>query len=493
MFFSEIRAQFFKPLTSKYREVMVECLRLLYLRLYSALSDYGHALDREQVIDIFLEALARAPVLEGQEDESLGRFRSDRELAGWILNQLIEHGWLERRLDEATLQSSFGFTRHGRLFTQPLVDTDASRLRTRHRNTRNTRNALEAFASQGEVHDLLDAHEYSERIISDFTDVIAELDERKRQLVQEVEAQILVRKATEEFFEFMEKRFQPDIAIRLSADSVEKYREEILGLIQNIKRKPREFKADAERALRRLMPDDLLPPGQSYLFFVLNSIENRLRNACDIMLPALRRSMQSFTQRADIIIRQMSYLASQRHNNTVALCQALAELPPEEQDLWLMRAGERMTGLRLGLVDPGQVRLQESRRSREVYTSLDAPEDIDPDARKSLYIQQLLDRAFSLTDREMRRTLMEALGNGRRISTRHIPIRTVRDLLTAAHAIELGSEGGLSSEYRFRIHPLPARVSNDYFEEADEFEIEFVDCNDPTLNQDENRRADSDH
>src|SRR5690606_2833599 len=98
------------------------------------------------------------------------------------------------------------------------------------RNTRNTRNALDAFAQQGEIHDLLDAFEYSERIISDFTDVIAELDERKRQLVQEVEAQVLVQRATEEFFEFMEKRFQPDIAIRLSADSVEKYREDIVEI-----------------------------------------------------------------------------------------------------------------------------------------------------------------------------------------------------------------------------------------------------------------------
>ncbi len=493
MFFSDSRAQFFKPLTSKYREVMVECLRLLYLRLYSTLSDYGHNLDREQLIDVFQEALTRAPVLEGQEDESLGRFRSDRELAGWILNQLVEYGWLERQLDEATLQSTFGFTRHGRLFTQPFVDTDASRLRTRHRNTRNTRNALDAFAQQGEIHDLLDAFEYSERIISDFTDVIAELDERKRQLVQEVEAQVLVQRATEEFFEFMEKRFQPDIAIRLSADSVEKYREDIVGLVQAVKRKPKEFKADAERALRRVMPSDLLAPGQSYLFFVLDSIENRLRSACDIMLPALRRSMQSFTQRADIIIRQMSYLTSQRHNNTVALCQALAELPADEQDQWLLKAGERMTGVRVGLIDPAHVQLQESRRQREVYTAVEVVDEIDQEGRKELYIQQLLDRAFTLTNQEMRRTIVEALGNGRRISTRHIPVRSVRDLLTAAHAIELGSDGGLSSEFRFRITPLAGVVNNDYFDAADEFEIELVSSSDAAASTDETQRADSDH
>jgi len=66
MFFSEQRQQFFKPLTSKYREQVVECLRLLYERLYSANADYGESLRRNQLIEIFEEALARAPVLEAR-------------------------------------------------------------------------------------------------------------------------------------------------------------------------------------------------------------------------------------------------------------------------------------------------------------------------------------------------------------------------------------------------------------------------------------------
>lgn len=474
MFFTDSRTQFFRPLTSKYREVMVECLRLLYQRLYSALSDYGHALDREQIVDIFQEAITRAPVLDGQDDENLGRFRNDRELAVWILNQLIEQGWIERQLDEATLQSTFGFTRAGRLFTQPFVESDATRVRTRHRNTRNTRNLLEAFLQHGEIHDLLDAFEYSERIINDFTDVIAELDERKRQLVQEVEAQILVQKASEAFFEFMEQRFQPDIAIRLSADSVEKYREEIAGQIHAIKRQPKAFKADAERALRRVMPGNLLAPGQSYLYFILDSIESRLRNACEIMLPALRRAMQSFTQRADIIIRQMSYLSAQRHTNTVAVCQALSRLPEDAQTHWLERAAERMAGVSLGLVDPTQVRLQEGRRRRDVVTIMDVFDEIDADARKSLFIDQLLDRAFTLTDQAQRRLIAQALGQQQRLSTRDLPVRNVRDLLAAANAVALGSEGGLSSEFRFRVTPLNGQVQNACFDYADEFEIELI-------------------
>ena len=106
MFFSDERLQFFRPLTSKYREQIVECLRLLHGRLYSASADYGESLRREQVLDIFSEALQRAPLLDGDEEDQ-GRFKSSREQAGWILNTLVDHGWLERQVDQVTFQSTY--------------------------------------------------------------------------------------------------------------------------------------------------------------------------------------------------------------------------------------------------------------------------------------------------------------------------------------------------------------------------------------------------
>lgn len=69
MFFRDERVQFFKPLTGKYREQVVECLRLLHERLYSTKADYGESLKRDQVLDVFSEALERAPLLDDSEDE----------------------------------------------------------------------------------------------------------------------------------------------------------------------------------------------------------------------------------------------------------------------------------------------------------------------------------------------------------------------------------------------------------------------------------------
>lgn len=186
MFFTEERLYFFKPLVSKYREQVVQCLCLLYQSQYSSSADYGQSLNRDQLIELLEEALTRSSSillenLDGDKaEDDQQRFKSIREQAAWVLNQLVDSGWIERQVDPATLQPTFPFSRMGGIFAHSLIESDNTQIRTRHRNTRNTLNALEAFANRGEVYDLLDAFDYSERIITDFTDVISELEERKR-------------------------------------------------------------------------------------------------------------------------------------------------------------------------------------------------------------------------------------------------------------------------------------------------------------------------
>ncbi|MCW8195138.1 flagellar protein FliT [Proteobacteria bacterium 005FR1] len=481
MFFSPERQDFFKPLTSKYREQTVQCLCLLYARLYSANADYGHSLAREQVVEILEEALARAPAdtreLNGTDDEEPQRFKSLREQANWILKQLLDCGWLEKQVDPATLQSTYPFTRLGRLFSQTLVDSGNTRIRTRHRNTRNTLNALEAFLSRGEVHDLLDAYEYSERIVTDFTDIIAELEERKRQLVREVESQQLVQQATEQFFDFMEKRFQPDVSVRLSADSVEKYRDQIGKALARVRRKNKEFKRETEQHLRRLLPDMALP-GQSVLWTILDTIERRMGNAAEIMLPALRRALHSFTKRADIIIRQLSYLQSQGNNDLLAVCRSLSQLPAQDYGKRLDAAAEQLASMKLQLIDPAQIKLQERKRQRPVQTAVQEAQALDPEAQRELLIQQLLDQAFTMDNKGLRDYVFSALREGERISTRNLPVETAPDLLAMAHAIEVAAVSNLGQGHRFRVEPTGQRLSTDYYEALDEFTIELKQSDD---------------
>jgi hypothetical protein len=478
MFFEQNRVQFFRPLTSKYREQIVECLRELYRRLYTSSSaDYGHALSREDVIETFSAALVRAPELQSEFDDNDGRFRSTREHASWVMAQLIEYGWIEKQVDEATLQSSFNFSRYGRTYTEPFVATDLSSVRTRHRNTRNVRNAMNSFLENGEAYDLLDAWEYSERIISDFTDVIAELDDRKRSLVQQMESQVLIQQATNDFFDFMEKRFQPDLAIRLSADNVEKYRNEISSKIAQIRNQDTKFKQTAERRLRELLPEHV-HEGQSVLWSLLDSIENRLQAASDIMLPALRRALQSFTKRADIIIRQMNYLASSTHNDMVKVCQQLVEKPVQEQDQLLELAGELMSVPQVGLLDPAHMRLHNRRVKREYDLDVaeDSAEEFDKDAHKELVVQQWLDQAFLINDNQVRNYLVKNLMSGETVKTSELPVATAADLLNLSHAIEVGSANSLSTDLQFTVEYTGNQpISTEFFSKHDLFEIRLHD------------------
>jgi hypothetical protein len=470
MFFSDNHPHLFRPLTGKYREQVVACLSALFGRFYTTHADYSRICDREQVLEVFAEAITRTPLLDG--DDETDAPRGEREQANWVLNLLLEHGWIERQTDEATLQSSYAFSRIGRLFTQPMVETAGGRFRTRHRNTRNTRNALRAFLDRGEIYDLLDAYEYSERIVSDFSDIINELDERKRQLVRDVEAQQVVQRAADEFFDFMEKRFMPDLAIRLSADSVEKYRDEIAKLIGKARRKQRNFKAQAERELRRAAPELISQLDRSLYLDILDGIDARLHAACEVMLPALRRALHSFTRRADIIIRQLTFSGASS-NHFLAACRQLASLDENDYQTRLNMASEQLATLNIGFADPESLHLHGPRSNRQVNSRVEADLPSDPQALRRLFVEQALERAFALNNQELRDYLIETLAGGRILRSTILPVRDARDLLRAAHVIEAGTatQGG----YRFRISETGKRVSTDYYKAMDEFTIELLD------------------
>jgi hypothetical protein len=504
MFFSDSRQHFFNPLTGKYRELVAQCLSLLYQRLYTDLRDYGNAMNREQLMDIVKEAIARAPILDSDKDEEEfneqgeliesqeGRFKSQRDLATFIINRLVENGWLEKQVDETSLQSTYGFSRMGRLFTQPFADNQANHFRTRNRNTRNTRNSLQAFYEQGEIHDLLDAYEYSERIISDFTDVISELEERKRQLVREVESRQLIQQASDEFFDFMETVFKPDLEVRLSADSVEKYRDQISDIITKIRRKRKYGLGDAEAAakdwravmeirLRKALPQRVVQ-GVSLLDSLLQAIESRLKNACEIMLPALRRALNTFTQRADIIIRQLSYINSRSQDDLMDIYRSLAQLSNDQQDEIFKMQGESLAGMQLGFIDPAQIQLRAARQQYVVRSTLDGDKALDVEAQKEIFIQQALDKAFILQGSEIRNYVQQSLAIKGSVNSRDLAATNMQELLNLAHAIEVGAADNLSSRFKFSVsqehdwlHSTPQIQNDHYFKQRDQFVISLLD------------------
>jgi hypothetical protein len=476
MLFANERLNFFRPLTGKYREQIVACLRELYARLYSSLADYSRVIGRDLVLEVFQEAITRSPVLDDGEDDKSPSVRDDREQALWILKTLIDNGWLELHADEISLTSTYSFSRIGRVFTQPMAELTGGRFRTRHRNTRNTCSALRSFLEKDkrEVYDLLDAYEYSERIVADFSDVIAELDERKRQLVREVEAQQLVHRASDEFFEFMEKRFMPDLAVRFSEDSVVKYREELDGLLKRARSQRKEAKSEAERELRRVAPELITHGARSLYMSILDQIESRLHSAADLMLPALRRSLHGFTRRADILLRQLSFSEASQHALLEAF-EGLATLSEPEQDVRFNAAAEHLAGIDMGFVDPDHLRLLNGDRQRRVDTRAESAAPDDPAARRRLFVEQALERAFAVNNRQLYDYLVATLAGGHEIRTTSLPIRDARELLYAAHALEIGAAGWGGMGLRFEVLETGRRVTTEFFAAADEFLVRLVE------------------
>lgn len=474
-FFIGDRLHFFRPLTGKYREQVMACLRGLYARLYSSLADYSRIVQRDLVLEVFQEVITRTPVLDDPEDDTAQPVRGDREQAVWMLNLLLEYGWLERHVDEVTLTSTYAFSRIGRLFTQPMHELEGGRFRTRHRNTRNTCNALRSFLEKHEASDLLDAYEYSERIVSDFSDVIAELEERKRELLRDVEAQQLVQRAADEFFDFMEKRFMPDLAVRFSEDSVIKYREELDGLLRRARAQRRDTKANVERELRRIAPELVPGPRDSLYLHVLNQIESRLHSAADVMLPALRSALHGFTRRADILLRQLSFSEASQHLLLDAF-DALAKQTPDEQAPAFAAAAEHMTVLEVGFVDADHLKLYNAERRRIVDRTVEVLAD-DPQARRRLFIEQALERAFAVNNRQLYDYLVESLAGGYEVRTASLPVRDARELLYAAHVIEAGAAGwGADAGYRFEVVETGQRLRTEYYDAMDEFVIRVIEA-----------------
>ena len=223
------------------------------------------------------------------------------------------------------------------------------------------------------------------------------------------------------------------------------------------------------------MPD-LCANDQSYLWFILDNIEQRMNSAADIMLPALRRALHGFTKRADIIIRQLSYLNSQHNNDLLEVCKELVDLPEEEFSVRMDNAARKMSVFKLQLVDPAHIKVSERKDKLSVDSSIREHQAVDHDAQRDLMIQQLLDQAFIVNNQHVMSYVKNALRHGQRISTRHLPVDSATDLLAMAHVIEVGAINNTSSNYAFSVTYTGNSVDDStYYKKYDEFTIELIE------------------
>ena len=134
----------------------------------------------------------------------------------------------------------------------------------------------------------------------------------------------------------------------------------------------------------------------------------------------------------------------------------------------------------IALIDPAQVRLAPPRQRQIASAAVDDGKgDIDMDARRDIYIQQVLDQAFLINQQALKQYLRRHLGAGNKVSSRDLPIENAQDFLAVAHAIGLGAADGLSSEFIIRITYDPGEPHSgpaaDYFTRKDHFIFELAE------------------
>jgi hypothetical protein len=141
----------------------------------------------------------------------------------------------------------------------------------------------------------------------------------------------------------------------------------------------------------------------------------------------------------------------------------------------LAEAAAHLAVLNVGFVDPDHLRLYNTERKRIVSTAAEAVAVGNPQDLRRLFIQQALERAFAVNNRELHDYLVNALAGGYEVSTAVLPIRDARELLYAAHVLEVGSASTKNSSYRFEVRATGHRTRNEFFAGMDEFLIRVVE------------------
>ena len=478
LFFKDRTIHFFGPLTGRFREMAVACIRNLYLRLNGPEADYSYHLTRKDVIDIFASSIRSAPALDDETPVSAEAKMSFQDRAVWMLKKLTNAGWIEAYMDSGNMQTAYRFTAHGRQFAAPFAQRH-SEIITNTQHTRSTLSHLQSFVTKLHaevisVGDLMIAAKLSGEIIGDFNEIIEEIVEQRRALIASVNREIQAAKqAGDNFFEFMEKRFVPDMSVRFSRDSVERYRNEILDLLDAIRSKSDDTKAAIEKELRIYYPHLLKADRPSILIWVLDLIEQRLTAACEVKIPELRAQTENFIRRARVLINHLASLAFGEidTDSVFSLVKRLSGL--EEADVWAILEDERSRPARIaiGMVNPGKVKLPGKRVKRHIRTLLEKDAHARPEAQRQAYIRQELALAFRIDSASINDFVIKQLLGGRKVRASNFCIHDAASLLGAIHAPMVGSAG--AAKPLFSVTPVDEVIENDYFTSHD-FTIEYL-------------------
>lgn len=469
-FFEAERVRFFRPLNSSRRELFAACLRALYERLHGPAADYAHNLNREALRELLLPVIREqgdglAPDAEVDEFNT-PEVEDPLQLTAAVIRALIADGWLEQFADRHGLVTAFRFSRPGKLFAEALWSIDRPS-RSRQRNMRGCRNALEAALSdRGDAHDLVDAYEYAEKVIEDLTEGIDYFQELVRNLMQTAS----VHTQWNEFVEFLD-RFRRDYSKQLTADNATLNRQAIRQKLERLRLVP-------EVKFKRV--DDQLHDiahwavkehtGTSVYDWLLGRIEDIVDAACESKQPGFLKAMETYLKRVNgLALQSMLLRAGQSRHTYLAAIQRLSESSVEEQDKLLTTIGERLVASEVRLLDPASFKLRTATQRRRAVTVSIRPRPTRED-RLAAAMGRAEAEAFSIPNEKIAERIRADLRLFRHpIRLSSLPAASARDLITSMQAVEAARStiGG-----DLLVRKLVNRLENFFYNAAD-YEIEL--------------------
>lgn len=471
MFYEAERQHFFRPLNGKRRELVVACLRSLYERLHGSGADYAHNLTRDDVRDILL------PVIQSMANElSTDVLALDDELAliesgdvlglsSAVFRSLLRDGWLEMFGDRAGLVTAYRFSRAGKLFAEAIWMLDRPRTRSRQRNVRSCRNALEAALRNSDAYDLVDAYDYAEKVISDLSEGVDYFQELVRHLMVEAS-----HTPWDEFMDFLD-RFEKEFKKQLTADSVERHRQairETLGKLRNIASdRANSIDLQLNEVARWTLQER---SGNSSYNWMLDRIEEMVEAACTTKQPELIKAMNTYMRQATNIVQQAMMLrgGQTRHAYSRAINRA-AKLDGLAQSQFLTRLGEAISGSEIRLLDPVTLKFRSASQRRKAL-SVTAQPKVSRDARLAAALQRAEAAGFALSNEDVLVSLRNELQlRGRPFLLSSLPIKTARDVLHAMQAVE-AVRG--SRDETLKARKLPNKLVSEYYTGSD-YQIEL--------------------
>lgn len=455
---TESNSDFFKPLTGKNGKIVERSLVSLYGATFGDDFAVDDTISRDMVRDIISVVIQQIPWQE-EEDMSV---QDDVQKANYVINRLIECGWIEFITDMSIAKKIFSFTRNGKKAAQFLYSiSNEDALQIRQRNVRITRASLESYSRTNDPEDLVDAIDASKHIVSDLMDNINDIREEKAHLVSL--ARKSVEEAGEEFIDFFDRRFSSDIAVKFGEDSAIMHK---LAINESINRLLSNDNLDLmEQKFIRSFPryKKYQNPVQS----MLDAIRNRLVSACDSKLPHLKREVYSYVMRGESILRKTNSLVNNQNRDLEKLASLLKSASSTERLSLLDKIGSKINVVNLKVLNISNISLRKNSERELIETYISDPEPLTKEA----YIQSQYElkkyASFSFTEDDRVEYMELYLKETGRASSLSFEVTTPKELLSALFLSDIA----YTQRNKYLIFPQGKQTKNIYFE-SEEFIVE---------------------